>query len=38
MDVDSYLKAAYLQNDREAVVMLRRFALEGLPGTGSWLQ
>jgi len=38
LDVDSYLKAAYLQNDREAVVMLRRFALEGLPGTGSWLQ
>jgi hypothetical protein len=38
LDVDSYLKAAYLQNDREAIVMLRRFALEGLPGTGSWLQ
>jgi len=38
MDVDSYLKAAYVQNDREAIVMLRRFAEEGLPGTGSWLQ
>lgn len=38
MDVDSYLRAAYLQNDRDAVIMLRRFALEGLPGTGSWLQ
>ena len=38
LDVDSYLRAAYLQNDRDAVVTLRRFALEGLPGTGSWLQ
>jgi len=38
MDVDSYLKAAYVQNDREAIVVLRRFAEEGLPGTGSWLQ
>lgn len=38
LDVDSYLKAAYLQNDRDAVAMLRRFAQEGLPGTGSWLQ
>lgn len=38
LDVDSYLKAAYLQNDRDAIAMLRRFAQEGLPGTGSWLQ
>lgn len=38
LDVDSYLKAAYVQNDRDAIVMLRRFAQEGLPGAGSWLQ
>ena len=38
LDVDSYLKEAYLQNDRDAIAELRRFALEGLPGSGSWLQ
>ncbi len=38
LDVDSYLKQAYLQNDRDAIAELRRFAREGLPGSGSWLQ
>ena len=38
LDVDSYLKAAYLQSDRDAIVELRRFAQQGLPGSGSWLQ
>lgn len=38
IDVGEYLKAAYVENDREAISLLRRFALEGLPGAGSWLQ
>lgn len=38
IDVAEYLKAAYVENDREAVSLLRKFALEGLPGAGSWLQ
>ena len=38
IDVEEYLKAAYIENDREAVSLLRKFALEGLPGEGSWLQ
>ncbi len=38
IDVDEYLKAAYVQNDRDAVIRLREFAQTGLPGTGSWVQ
>lgn len=38
IDVAQYLKAAYVENDREAVSLLRKFAIEGLPGAGSWLQ
>ena len=38
LDVDEYLKSAYVQNDREAIALLRKFSREGMPGTGSWLQ
>lgn len=38
LDVDEYLKAAYVQNDRDAIARLREFAANGLPGTGSWVQ
>lgn len=38
LDVDEYLKAAYVQNDRDAIALLRRFLAEGLPGAGSWVQ
>lgn len=38
LDVDEYLKAAYVQNDRDAIAQLRQFAANGLPGTGSWIQ
>lgn len=38
IDVAEYLKAAYVENDREAVSLLRKFALEGLPSVNSWLQ
>ena len=38
IDVEEYLKAAYIENDREAVSLLRKFAIEGLPAEGSWLQ
>lgn len=38
IDVAEYLKAAYVENDREAISLLRKFALEGLPSSGSWLQ
>lgn len=38
LDVDEYLKAAYVQNDRDAIALLRRFAADGLPGAGSWVQ
>jgi len=38
IDVAEYLKAAYVENDREAISLLRKFAIEGLPGNGSWLQ
>ncbi|MDP1931082.1 MAG: DUF1857 family protein [Gammaproteobacteria bacterium] len=38
LDVDEYLKAAYVQNDRDAIALLRQFAVHGLPGTGSWIQ
>lgn len=38
VDVAEYLKSAYVENDREAISLLRRFAIEGLPGAGSWLQ
>ncbi len=38
IDVDAYLKAAYVENDRAAIRQLRQFALEGLPGAGAWVQ
>ena len=38
MDVDEYLKAAYVQNDRDAIAQLRQFSVCGLPGAGSWIQ
>lgn len=38
IDVAEYLKSAYVENDREAVSLLRKFAIEGLPGAGSWIQ
>lgn len=38
IDVDEYLKSAYLQNDREAMRLLRKFSREGLPSADSWLQ
>lgn len=38
VDVAEYLKAAYVENDREAVSILRKFAIEGLPSPSSWLQ
>lgn len=38
IDVDEYLKSAYVQNDRDAVTRMREFVLTGLPGTGSWVQ
>lgn len=38
LDVDEYLKAAYVQNDRDAIAQLRQFAAHGLPGAGSWVQ
>ena len=38
VDVAEYLKSAYVQNDREAISLIRKFAIEGLPGEGSWLQ
>lgn len=38
LNVDEYLKQAYLENDRNAISLLRRFAAEGLPGANSWLQ
>ncbi len=38
LNVDDYLKAAYVQNDRDAIALLRQFAQHGLPGSGSWIQ
>ncbi len=38
LNVDEYLKAAYVQNDRDAIRMLREFTLNGFPSSGSWLQ
>ena len=38
VDVDEYLKSAYVQNDREAIALLRKYSREGLPSAGSWLQ
>lgn len=38
IDVDEYLKAAYLQNDRDAVCLMREIARNGLLSSGSWLQ
>ncbi|MCB1664923.1 MAG: DUF1857 family protein [Pseudomonadales bacterium] len=38
MNVDEYLKQAYVENDRTAIRLLRKFAEEGLPGESSWLQ
>lgn len=38
LDVDEYLKSAYVQNDREAIILLRKFSLEGMPSAGLWLQ
>ncbi|MES3009031.1 MAG: AtaL-like protein [Pseudomonadota bacterium] len=42
LNVDDYLKAAYVQNDRDAVRLLRELtasgALTGLADTGLWLQ
>jgi len=38
VDVAQYLKSAYVANDREAVSLLRKFTIEGLPGAGSWVQ
>lgn len=33
IDVGEYLKAAYVENDREAISLLRRFAIEGFLGS-----
>lgn len=38
VDVAQYLKSAYVENDREAVSLLRKFATEGLPSENSRLQ
>lgn len=38
LNVDEYLKSAYVQNDRDAVTQLRQFAQIGLPGIGPWVQ
>ena len=38
LDVDEYLKSAYVQNDREAIALLRKFSREGLPIGDSRLQ
>lgn len=35
IDVAEYLKSAYVENDREAVRLLRKFAREGLPSADS---
>ncbi len=38
IDVDEYLKAAYVQNDRDAVRLMREMVRDGLLSSGSWLQ
>jgi hypothetical protein len=38
MNVDDFLKAAYVQNDHEAIRQLRRYALTGFPATDSRVQ
>lgn len=38
IDVAEYLKVAYVENDREAVSLLRKFAIEGLPEASSRCQ
>lgn len=38
IDVDEYLKAAYVQNDRDAVRLMREIVRDGLLSSGSWLQ
>lgn len=38
IDVDEYLKSAYVQNDRDAVRLMREIARDGLLSSGSWLQ
>src|SRR5690606_18430325 len=38
VDVNEYLKSAYVQSDREAIARIRRFAEDGLPSPGTWRQ
>ena len=38
VNVDEYLKSAYVQNDREAITLIRKFSLEGMPSAESRLQ
>jgi len=38
VDVDEYLKSAYVQNDRDAITLIRKFSLEGMPSAESRLQ
>ena len=38
IDVDEYLKAAYVENDRDAVRLMRELVGNDLLSSGSWLQ
>ena len=38
MEVDSYIKKAYLQNDLDAVRSIRELIRTGIPNTDSWIQ
>lgn len=38
IDVNEYLKTAYVQSDREAIERIRRFVEDGLPSPGTWRQ